>query len=67
MRVIAKAGGLIADLLFQHLGQDGDRVESEFYRLNTHVRGDAFSHDCTVILPEQTVNQRSISATRSWD
>ncbi|WP_332404476.1 hypothetical protein [Vibrio metschnikovii] len=67
MRVIAKAGGLIADLLFQHLGQDGDRVESEFYRLNPHVRGDTFSHDCTVILPEQTVNQRSRSATRSWD
>lgn len=67
MRVIAKAGGLIADLLFQHLRQDGDRVESEFYRLNPHVRGDTFPRDCTVILPEKTVNQRSVRAIRSWD
>lgn len=67
MRVQAKAGYLVADLLFKHAGQDGDRIEAEFYRLNPHIRADVFPQDCSVIIPEVNVNQRSIGVTRSWD
>ncbi|PMJ89828.1 hypothetical protein [Vibrio sp. 10N.261.55.A7] len=67
MRVQAKAGYLIADLLFLHTKQDGDLIEIEFYRLNPHVRGEVFSEDCSVIIPDIKTNQRLLSATRSWN
>ncbi|MCY9802705.1 hypothetical protein OTK51_04585 [Vibrio scophthalmi] len=67
MKVNAKASYLITDLLFKHTGQDSDLLEAEFYKLNPHVRGETFTHDCLVVIPDIKTNRRSISATRSWD
>lgn len=42
MKVSAKAGELIADLLYKHTGQDNDQLEQAFYQLNPHVRREVF-------------------------
>ncbi len=66
MRVNAKAGDLVVDLLFKHASQDDDQIEAEFYNLNPHVRGAVFSEDCSVLIPESTVNQQTNNVVRSW-
>lgn len=66
MRVNAKAGDLVVDLLFKHTKQDDDQIEAEFYNLNPHVRGAVFSEDCSVFIPERTINQTVRNVVRSW-
>lgn len=67
MQVQAKAGDLVTDLLVKKVGSDSDEVETEFYRLNPHVRADIFPHDCVVTLPQNVTSTRKRSVTRSWD
>ncbi|AUI88173.1 hypothetical protein BS333_17595 [Vibrio azureus] len=67
MKVWARKGELITDLLFKHARQDSDPLEVEFYRLNPHVRGDIFTADTEVQLPELLTVEPTQSVTRSWD
>ena len=67
MRVNAKEGDLITDLLYQHTKQDDDQIEAEFYRLNPHVREEIFISDTSVLLPSATHKPNLKTVTRSWD
>lgn len=66
MKILARKGELIADLLFKQTGQDSDPLEVEFYRLNPHVRGHAFTADTHVHIPELSTVKPTQSVTRSW-
>lgn len=66
MRVNARAGDLVVDLLFKHTKQDDDGLEAEFYRLNPHVRAAIFQSDCSVLIPSGAVNQQEQNVVRSW-
>ncbi|WP_420745764.1 hypothetical protein [Photobacterium damselae] len=67
MKVMAKAGTLITDLLFQYLGQDNDQIEHAFYRLNPHVRREVFLIDTEVILSDVELTPKTQHVTKSWD
>ncbi|NOI87324.1 hypothetical protein [Vibrio sp. 99K-1] len=67
MKIFARKGELITDLLFKQTGQDSDQLEIEFYRLNPHVRGDVFTADTHVYIPEISTVKPTQSVTRSWD
>lgn len=67
MKVQAKCGELVTDLLFKKLGQDDDVIEAEFYRLNPHIRADIFPQDTLVTLPAPTHKTNIQKPTRSWD
>ncbi|CAK1693665.1 Phage tail protein [Vibrio crassostreae] len=67
MKIFARKGELITDLLFKQTGQDSDQLETAFYRLNPHVRGDAFTADTHVHIPEISTVKPTQSVTRSWD
>ncbi|WED23088.1 hypothetical protein L3Q72_06755 [Vibrio sp. JC009] len=66
MRVNARKGELVTDLLFKYTGQDDDQTEAAFYELNTHVRAAIFPEDCSVLIPEVPVGSQSQDVTRSW-
>ncbi|MDX1301834.1 hypothetical protein [Photobacterium sp.] len=67
MRVNVNKGELITDILYQHTGQDDDQVEAEFYRINPGVRGELFTADMAVTLPQPTHKQNLKTVNRSWD
>ncbi len=67
MKRLANKGELITDLLFKQTGQDSDQLEVEFYRLNPHVRGEIFTADTYVSIPETSTVKPTQSVTRSWD
>ncbi|CED71535.1 putative phage tail X protein [Aliivibrio wodanis] len=66
MKVQARAGDLITDLLFKKTGSDDDELEREFFHLNPHVRRDIFQEDCLVIIPKNMTSTRKQTVTRSW-
>ncbi|HFQ4959189.1 TPA: hypothetical protein ACGUPM_002642 [Vibrio vulnificus] len=67
MKANARKGELITDLLFRHTGQDSDELEARFYELNSHVRGDVFTEDTTVTIPDAKSIKPNQTVTRSWD
>ncbi len=67
MKITARKGELITDLLFKQTGQDSDQIEADFYRINPHVRGDVFTEDTSVHIPELSTVKPNQSVTRSWD
>ncbi|MFM2481524.1 hypothetical protein [Celerinatantimonas sp. YJH-8] len=67
MKVQAKQGQLVTDLLYQQLGDDNDQLEAEFYELNPQIRQAIFPKTMTVILPNRAGVQKETKVTRSWD
>ncbi|WP_318438166.1 hypothetical protein [Photobacterium leiognathi] len=67
MKVSAKAGELILDLLYQYTGQDNDQLERTFYQLNPHIRSEVFFVDTIVALPEVKRTLKTQHVMKSWD
>ncbi|MCD9475038.1 hypothetical protein [Photobacterium phosphoreum] len=67
MKVSAKAGELITDLLYKHTGQDNDQLEQVFYQLNPHVRREVFFVDTEVVLPQVKQVPKTQRVIKSWD
>lgn len=67
MKVQAKQGQLVTDLLYQRLGDDNDQLEAKFYQLNPQIRQAIFPKVMTVTLPDGTNVQKETKVMRSWD
>lgn len=67
MKISARQGELITDLLFKKTGRDDDEIERAFYALNPHVRGAVFITDTLVTLPEITHTKNITKIIKSWD
>ncbi|MGR5061960.1 tail protein X [Photobacterium sp. DNB22_13_2] len=67
MKVNAKAGELITDLLYRYSGQDNDQLEQAFYQLNPHVRNEVFQQNTVVVLPDVKSAPKLKTVTKSWD
>lgn len=67
MKVNAPKGEIVTDFLYKQLGQDDDKLEADFYRLNPHVRAEVFLDDTLVSLPKLSHQSNQKTVTRSWD
>ncbi|MFM2477358.1 hypothetical protein [Celerinatantimonas sp. MCCC 1A17872] len=67
MKVQAKQGQLVTDLLYQNLGDDNDQLEAAFYELNSQIRVAIFPEAMTVTLPDVASVQKQTTVIRSWD
>ncbi len=67
MKITVQKGEFITDVLFKQTGQDDDQLETDFYQLNPHVRGDFFMQKTVVTIPEVSFKQNIKEVNRSWD